>query len=230
MPSTFLELGQQLVEDAGISGNITSMVNQTGEFKRVVDWVIRATTEVEGLWFNWDFLHNFYSFNTVVGVSDYAPPSDYNLWDNATAKIVAQNLPLEFVMWTRKKLDVTAPIAGTPYLFTVLPNKSLRFYNTPTSIDQIDIEYWQKPTVLAANLDTPAIPVQFRDIIVYKALQYYANYESADEAKTQALEAYAARLAQLESYASPAQQAKESLSTGMDIQVYVPNDGRGDYY
>ena len=222
MPSTFLEIGQQLVEDAGISGTLTSMVGQSGEFLRVVNWVTRATTEIEGLWFDWDFLHVFHSFNTVVGVRDYPAPSDFNFWDNRTAKIIARNQPIPFIQWTRKKLDVTEEIDGDPYIFTILPDKSIPLYDTPDSVLQIDIEYWMRPTSLVNNSDTPAIPEQFRDIIVAKALQYYANYESADEAKVQAIENYQARLAQLQSYASPSSQAKDSTITGTNIQIQVP--------
>lgn len=220
--TTYLDLCQQLVEDAGISGNFTSVVGQTGEFKRVVNWVARATTEVEGLWFNWDFLHIFHTFSTVASVSDYPPPGDHNLWDESTAKITAREQRLDPVPWAQKKGDPTLPFSGDPFEFTVLPSKAIRLYNTPTSILAIAIEYWKRPTVLAANLDIPAIPVQFRDIIVYKALQFYANYESADEVKVQAVENYQSRLQQLQSHALPAHQASGSINTGTNIQVLAP--------
>jgi hypothetical protein len=229
MTTTFLDLGQKLVRDAGISGSLTSMVAQTGEFERVVNWIKDAVKEIEGLRFDWDFLHTFYSFNTTIGVRDYTPPSDHNLWDVNTAKIEAEAKDLPYILWTRKKRDVTEAINGDPYMFTVLPNKSIRLYDTPTSIVQIDIEYWKRYTTLTANTDEPAIPEQFRDIIVYKALQYYANYESADEVKVQALENYQALLAQLQAHSLPANQAKEALSTGMNIQVTVPYDDYGYY-
>ena len=229
MPTTHLDLCKQLVEDAGISGTFTSVVNQTGEFKRVVNWIIRATTEVEGIWFDWDFLHNFHTFATTIGVSDYPAPANHNLWDVATGKIPADEMNLDYWMWTRKKYDSTALAAGDPYAFTVLPDKSLRLYDTPTSIKTLSFEYWNIPTVLAANADEPAIPVQFRDIIVSKALQFYANYESADEVKSQALEQFTVRLRQLESHSAPSRQARDSINTGADIVVSA-DDEYGDGY
>lgn len=226
---TFLDLCQQLVEDAGITGNFTSVVSQTGEFKRVVNWVARSVTEIEGLWFNWDFLNVFHSFDTVVGVRDYPAPANYNLWDYATARLPDREQRLDFIQWTRQKLDPTKPFNGDPYRYTILPDKAIRLYDTPVSILTVEIEYWRKPTVLTANLDEPSIPEQFRDIVVYKALWYYANYESADEAKIQATENYGARLRQLESYALPANQASGSINTGTDIVVQVPFDQGLDY-
>lgn len=227
--STFLELCQQLVEDAGISGTFTSVASQKGEFKRVVNWITRATTEIEGLWFNWDFLHVFHTFDTVVGVSDYPAPTNHNLWDVVTAKLPTREQTLDSISWTRKKLDPSLPYDGDPFEFTVLPNKSIRLYGTPTSIIKLDIEYWKVPTALVNNADTPAIPLQFRDIIVYKALQHYANYESADEVKVQSLENYQARLTQLESQALPGHQASGSVNTGVDIQVMSPYDYGSDF-
>jgi hypothetical protein len=227
--ATFLDLCQQVVEDAGISGTFTSVANQTGEFRRVVNWVARATTEVEGLWFNWDFLHVFYTFNTVASVRDYPAPNDLNLWDEVTAKLPAREQRLESNQWEVKKLDPTAEFDGDPFEFVVLPDKSLRLYNTPTSVLQVDIEYWKQPTQLVNNTDTPAIPLQFRDIIVYKALQFYANYESADEVKIQAVENYQSRLAQLESHSLPGFQASGKVNTGTNIEVIAPGAYQ-DYY
>ena len=89
--------------------------------------------------------------------------------------------------------------------------------------------YWRKPTVLVANADEPAIPEQFRDIIVYKALQAYANYESADESKLAGTELYLPRLRQLESSELPGYQASGSINTGTDIQVISPVSEGYDY-
>ena len=227
MPTTFLDLCVQLVEDAGISGEFTSVSNQTGEFQRVVNWIIRATTEVEGKWFDWDFLHNFHSFDTIVDVSDYPAPSDHNLWDNLTAKIPAEQMELSYLMWTRKKRDPTTQISGDPYMYTVLPDKAIRLYDTPTTVKTIEIEYWSIPTVLEENSDQPSIPVQFRDVIVGTALRYYANYESADESKIQALENFDARMVQLQSREAPSWQAKDSRTTGADIVVRTDSSGYG---
>ena len=119
----------------------------------------------------------------------------------------------------RKKRDPTQPFAGDPYLFTVLPAQALRFYDTPISELVVTIEYWRRPTILAANADEPLIPVQFRDIVVWKALQYYANYESADEIKLQANENYAARLDQLEARELPGYQGAATMYTGVEIDV-----------
>lgn len=226
---TFLELCQQLVEDAGISGSIVSTEGQSGEFKRVVGWIARATTEIEGLWSNWNFLHRFHTVPMIAGVRDYPPPPLLGMWDRSTFVNVAQESPIEYMDWNRKKLDPTAPVAGDPFMVTVLPAQTLRFYDTPTIVEDISAQYWEKPAILIASSDEPKIPEHFRDIIVYKALQYYANYESADEAKIAGVEQYAPRLRQLESSELPGHQNSGSINTGTDVQVVAPSSVFEDF-
>ena len=140
MYKTYLELCQRLIEEAGISGTMASVQNQEREFKRVVEWVARATTEVEGRWFDWNFLHVFATVNLIIGVRDYPAPADHNAWDTATAVIPADVMSLDFIQWVRQKRDPTQEVAGDPYKFTVLPDQSLRFYDTPSTAAVVDIE------------------------------------------------------------------------------------------
>jgi hypothetical protein len=224
---TFLDLCQQLVSDAGISGNITNTEGQVGELGRVVNWVSRATTEVEGLWFDWDFLHEFHTFPTIQAVRDYPPPPDLNLWDDKTFSITDFEQELVPTPWAEHKRSPIAPQSGDPYTFIILPDNGVRFLDTPTRVLTIAAQYFRTATELVANADTPAIPVQFRDIIVYKALQYYANYEGADESKLAGVEQYAPRLIQLESSELPSNRASGSVYTGTEIQVVAV--GADDY-
>lgn len=231
MYTTYLELCQRLVEEAGMSGTITSVQDQVGEFKRVVEWVKRAVIEIEGKWQDWNFLHSFHTISLIVGVSDYPAPADHNRWDTASAKVPSRSQLLCFEQWVRRKEDPTQLIDGDPYMFTVLPDQSIRFYDTPITALDTSFEYWKRPTILQNNSDEPAIPVQYRDIIVWKALFYYANYESADEAKVQAVENYEARINQLESRELPGYQAAATMYTGVNIDVVARvNDGEFDGY
>ncbi len=227
---TFLEMCQQLMRDAGISGTITNTEGNAGERQRVVDWVARATTEIEGMWFNWNFLHSFYSLATIEGVSDYPPPPDLNMWDRETFSIVEREQQLGFIDWNEKRTDATDPVEGDPYMVTILPTQALRFYDTPTSILTIATQYYKTATVLIENADEPLIPLQFRDIVVYKALQYYANYESADESKLAGIEQIEPRLRQLQSRELPANQNSGSINTGTMIQVVAPGATAEDFY
>lgn len=219
MYKTYLNLCQRLVEEAGISGTISSVNDQSGEFKRVVEWVQRACFEIEGKWVNWNFLHTFSTIEAIAGVSDYPAPADHNVWDTTTAIIKDQAQNVDFLQWVRQKLDPTELISGDIYKFTVLPDQAVRVYDTPTNATTISIEYWKVATQLEFNNDEPAIPEQYRDIVVWKALQYYANYESADEVKVQATESYDDRWDQLESRELPGYQGSGAKYGNVEIDV-----------
>jgi len=287
MPDTNLELCQQFVEDAGISGTFNTVVGVTGEHKRVVNWIKRAALEVEQRYFNWNFLHNFYSFDTVASQQDYDPPlfigldtllgtvvgatitgdlsgatavvrsieSDglyvdavvgifkvgegftgpesgmvqrmylLNLWDTTSFKVTDEERGVDFVDWNKQKEDHTTAVEGTQYAFSVLPDKKIRFWDIPESVVTIGCSFWQASTPLVLDADIPLIPQQFRDIVVYKALMYYANYESADEIKLYAKEAFDPLWEQLKASELPGFQHSSAVSTGVDIQVQVPSAG-----
>jgi hypothetical protein len=227
---TFLQLCQRLITKAGITGTMTNTENQVGEFKRVVDWVAEATEEIEGMWFNWNFLHQFHTFPTIAGVKDYPPPPNLNLWDRDTFSIQEYESPLDYVEWTRQKIDPTAPVLGDPYKVTALPSKALRLYDTPSLIVTIRAQYWASPTVLVKSGDEPAIPESFRRVIIYKALQYYADYESADETLQLSKAMFAPAMQQLESSELPANQASGSINTGTHVQVVGMSDMSGYDY
>ena len=219
MYSTFLELCQALMEEAGISGTITSVKNQTGERKRVVGWIRRSCMLVEGTFTNWNFLHEFYQFNTVAQISDYPPPSDHNVWDTATGSLPNDQSELFFTPWVRKKKEFQEESFGSPFAFTVLPSHIIRLYDTPNTVVPISMEYYRAPTEMIENTDTPAIPLQYRDIIIYKALGLYAKYENADELLLSSRQDYSMRWDQLRARELPGTQGMQATSTGMDIQV-----------
>lgn len=233
MYTTYLELCNGLVAEAGISGELASVTGQTGEKARVVGWVRRACSLVEGKWGNWNFLHNFHTFSTVANVRDYPAPTNHNLWDTNSARIVTDESILFFERYTNAKRDATNPVTGSPYKFTVLPSQALRLFDTPDAVVEISIDYWQRPTVLQDNSDEPMIPVQYRDVIVYKALEFYATYENADELLLRAQTDMRDRMQQLEARELPATQGAGFLNDGPDVQVQVPYNrsyGEDRYY
>ena len=61
-------------------------------------------------------------------------------------------------------------------------------------------------------------------------VQYYANFESADESKLAGLEQFAPRFVQLQSSEAPSFRASGSTMTGTDIQVVAMSDTQYDGY
>lgn len=57
---TFLELCEQLIIECGISGSITTTLDQTGEMLRVVNWIQQAWREIQMKCHDWDFMRASY--------------------------------------------------------------------------------------------------------------------------------------------------------------------------
>lgn len=232
---TNLDLCKRLISDAGISGTFTTVVDQTGEFLRVVNWIDQAIQEIEGKWHNWNFLHNFQTFNTVASQSDYTitemGAADLNLMDIRTLAVDADEISIPYQDWVTLKVDPTAlSETGDQWLFTILPDKSIRLYNTPDAIRTLSFEYWQTATIMTVDASTPAIPAQFRYVIIAQALKYYAEFESADEMDYAGTRRYEPMIDQLESSELTGHQNSTSINTGTQIQVSVPYGGSGTGY
>lgn len=199
---TFLELAQELRQEAGISGSDgtpVAVTDQTGEMKRVVDWILRADAYVQRRYEVWDFLRATFSFQTIVGTT--IDDSIYQLtainlevlnrwkldslrcYKTATGK--NDELFLEFVPYDDFRdlymFSANRNVRGRPYRFTVLPDKSIGLWPTADDLYTIEGEYWRKPVVMVANGDSPPYPDQFHEILIWRGLMLYGAFEAAPE-------------------------------------------------
>jgi hypothetical protein len=55
------------------------------------------------------------------------------------------------------------------------------FDMTPDTTYKVTLDYWKTATILAANSDTPSLPTQYHDVIVWKSLMMFAGSEGAPE-------------------------------------------------
>jgi hypothetical protein len=74
-----------------------------------------------------------------------------------------------------------------PVIVSVDPAKSLWFGPIPDSASgpgdsyTISMEVWLQPQIIAGDNDIPIMPIPYHMLIVWKALEYYAGFESAPE-------------------------------------------------
>lgn len=226
----FLQLVQELHSESGATGTApSSVVSQTGQARRLVGWIKSANMDVQNLWMNWKFLFSRDTGRTLnPGVNTLTAPADLGagLWDSKTFRLVPVGSTVEEQLLVAQYEDTRDEIldesSGTPFRATVMPDNSLRFEGTPDAADEFRADYYREPdeTELAANVDTPSIPSRFHRVILGRALQLYANYESAPEAKIQGDEIYDTYLARLENSQLP-NRDHARYRTGADIQVVV---------
>ncbi len=189
---TFLELCQAVVTEVGLSGQIQTVNNQRGDFARIVSFVRASTSQVEGKWINWRFLHGTYVFQTTQDINTYTAPADLRVrqWDLNRAFLeklaIRTNYADDLIHYERDPL--AEDYKGRPVRLIVERNNALRFIGTPDDEYEAQIEYYRMATILQNNEDTPAVPEQFQRIIIAESIRRYANYDEAAELKQQALE------------------------------------------
>lgn len=190
----FLQICQRTRQECSISGSgPVTVVNQTGEMKKIVDWVLTAYEDIQGMYSTWNFLRFDFSFPTIASSSTYLP-SAVNLTELAKWKedslriyLTATGVSDEQRLWPQdwtsfKDFRLIGVIpTGKPSEFSIRPDKSIVLYQTPNDIYTVVGEYFKRPQTMSANADEPLIPSQFHMAVVWKAAMYYAADQGASE-------------------------------------------------
>ena len=204
MQQTFLQLCQSVFREGGISGQITSTLNQNGEALRVVGWVRNAYKEIlndQGM--VWKFLRKTAAVQLTPGVGDYTF-DDLNLagavqWDTRSMRVaVNSNLSDETFVnhmsfnafrdyWLFSSRRTTQ---SRPLNVAVDNDTHLRIAPLPEQAYWLSLQYQIMPGPLAEDTDVSILPERFDDAIVWRALRHYGMFEAAPEVVSRAEMAY----------------------------------------
>lgn len=188
---TFLQLCQTVRQECGIAGDgPTSVVNQVGVMKKVVDRTSRAWVDIQTSRPYWKFLRNQFVWQTVPGTREYSVVGDLGLltcdkFDRTNTMLYQTSTEDEKALkwWSydlfRSRIR-TYP-AGRPTIVTEAPGRKLAFDRTPDAVYTVTLDYWMTPEKLALNTDVPALPEHFHDAIVWKSVMMFAGNEGATE-------------------------------------------------
>jgi hypothetical protein len=193
---TFLELCQRLRREAGQAGSgPATVVSQTYELLRTVEWVKSAYEDIQNLHAEWNFLRADLTFQTVASDNTYPiaqiSATEYGEWipdsfrSYNTSSGVAGEQFMEWMDWPdfRDKyvIGTNRTQEGNPRYIAQKPDTSLIVFPTPDAAYTINGEYFKKAQVMSADSDEPLIPTKFHMIIVWRALMYYAGFTSAPD-------------------------------------------------
>ena len=215
---TYLELCQMLVRECGITGSDnkpTTVVGQKGEMRLVVDWIARADITIQKLWSDWKFMRGTADI-TVPALSQFITsqainwPADLGHWNRDESFWANVNTTdakkISFIKWHEYRAlgnGVLIPTDSAPSLITIKDDQTLAVHNPCKSAWALQAEYFRKPTKMLNDTDVSPIPEQFHDIIIYRAMMYYADYENAGEVKASAVQQYSEEMQALEAYSLP---------------------------
>ena len=190
----FIELCRTTRQKCGISGNgPASVLNQSGEMLRIVDWVNEAWMDIQNLHDSWMWMRNEFTLELVAGQQTYdrtlAVPDDvFSHWHTKTLRTIGdtqsdeQHLTFsDYLAFRDTYLFSTRPV-GRPSRFTVRPRDyALMLSPIPDRVYTVVGEYQKSAQKLVNNGDVPGMPKQFHMLIVYEAMKRYAAYEAAPE-------------------------------------------------
>ncbi len=193
---TFLELCERAAVECGSSSVPTSVVSQSGEAQRFVNWVSQSWMDIQQA-ARWDWLQDDFSFQTTASDGDYTPtqagitrfktwvPDTFRIYLTADGQATEQYLIEQDWDWFR---DVylfggQASQTGRPTQYAIRPHdRAIVLGDKPNGIYTVTGRYWKSAQTLAADADEPeGIPEEFQMLIVYRAMLKYAGYESAAE-------------------------------------------------
>lgn len=213
--STFLQLCVTTRRECGItSAGPSAVTSQTGIFEKLVNWVADADQEIQGMWFDWDFLHvSTWTDVTIANTAAVSAPSNIGTWDeesfflNYTAA-TNKHLPvLDYKTW-RRDYRQGVRTSKKPDNVVILPDLSLKMEPPPDAIYTVSADYWRKPYKLTAASDTSPIPEEYERIIVARAKIFYAESQGAPEVLTAASIEFDTLLDKLESKYLPNQKGR----------------------
>jgi hypothetical protein len=222
--STFLQLAQRLRQEAisaGASALPTTVSSQIGQLKVFVDNIASAWNHIQGLHQNWRWMRRecTYSatsstrsivYTSFTDVLASAAISSFARWITERGAWTAYlsstgqsgeyemiNIPFDTWRYLHDR-GSAASQTGKPLYYAVAPNNYLKLGPGTDSTYVLRGWYQQSPTTMTSDSDTPSMPSQHHEIIMWYALSMYGAGDAAPEkvAKGQAM--YSTMLAALE--------------------------------
>ena len=193
---TYLELCKRLRQEVNAAGTGPSTVlSQTGESRRFVDWIATADEDIQRLHNAWLFMVGSFTINTVASDGSYSasdcvvPITDLREWKRNTFKIyssasgVGTERKLDFIEYQDwyDIYNTGTQTSGQPTLFTIGNDLSIKISPKPDGVYVLSGEYQKSVTTMDADADTPNYPSEFHMAAVYRAMMKYGRYAGAQE-------------------------------------------------
>ena len=223
--ATFLQLVQKLRRESGITSasatGPSTVVSQTGEMGRIVDWAKDAYTDIQNRHFNWRWMRKAFTVNTVASTVEYAYTavtdvdaaaaiSRFSHWwaydesDQWQCYLASTGVSGQY--WLRwlaiedfRRLYKHGTIQTGPPVHVAIDHKNqIALGPSPDAVYTVTGDYQRSDQILALDATVPEMPTQFHNLIVWYALESYGFYESAPEAIQRAVKMVGRQMPQLE--------------------------------
>lgn len=194
----YLALCLRTAQECGVpNSTLTTVSGQTGQLKRVVDWVNTAWNDIQTAHQDWGWMRTSTSWATVDAQYQYTTTQcgitagTFGMWDRITFRnyVTASGNQSEIVMgyidydaWRDNYLiSGTRAVRTRPMDFAIGPDKSIFLGPVPSAGYTMTADYFTAPLDMTADADVPALPTQFHMAIVYRAMMSYGAFYAASE-------------------------------------------------
>lgn len=216
----FLQLVNRLRTECGISGaELSTLANLSGEALRCKKWINAAWIDVQEQHPDWNWLRTSMTFTTVQGQAVYTPTecgvaSTLGSWkkDSFRNYVTGTGYPSEVFMsnilyddWRNLyQFSTLRTVEAKPIFIAVAPDRSLCLGPNPDSQGYTIVgDYFLAPSEMSLDADVPSLPERFQLAIVYRAMMFYAMYESAAEVLNQGQSEFNRMMRRLEADQQP---------------------------
>lgn len=196
MSMTYLQLSSRLCQEVGAAGTgPTAVTSQTGEYRRIVDWIATCDEEIQRYHNQWKFMVGSFTLDTVADDGSYTssdcttPFTNLKEWKRETFKIylsatgVSDETKLEYIDYQAwyEKYNTGPQTSGRPIHFTVGNDMSIKLGPKPSAVYRVSGEYQKSVTTMTADADTPLYPGEFHMLAVYLGMMKYGRSTGATE-------------------------------------------------
>ena len=215
--STYLDLCKDLRAECGVSGTDTTVVSATGEWARMCNWVKKAWIEIQEKHPDWEWKRKSFTFNTIANQGEYtavqAGVTDLGEWKPASFRLYLQaagvgseqligfkhyNIFRDYYLLSTRKTTYARPTE-----VSISPSRTILLGLIPNDVYVVSGEYFTAPITLALDADTPDMPAQFHNAIVYRAMMHYGSFEAASEVYERGQQQYKEMMASLRLHQLP---------------------------
>lgn len=202
--STFLQLVNQTMVEAGTAGSALTTLqgSLSAEAIRFKNWINYEWQRIQADKVQWQWMRQSGTFPTLANQAQYTiaaigatstpafAAATFGNWirrsfrfyldpafgDEQLAAFITWDQFRDLYLYGANRTNSSRPVA-----FTVGPDKSLWLGMRPDQVYTCVYEYYQSAIGLSADADTPAMPAQYHDLIVFRALKAYGAFMSAEE-------------------------------------------------
>ena len=204
---TFLELAQKLRQECEIPGTGPAAVTgQTGQLKRLVDWINDAWEDIQNRHDNWLWMRRPFTFNTVLDDDTYAygdvtdvdagaAITRFGRWlvqDRCDPYLcylqsggIGGQYRLIYQPWADfrhlYKFGNQTTLNGVPQFISVDPKLQIVLGPKPNGVYVVTGDFQRSMQTMTADEDLPEMPAQFHKLNVYWAMQKYGANSVASE-------------------------------------------------